>query len=371
VTEAELALFFNGKQVVLESFQGSIGGGSLKGSGKLEVQRYLPELVTERFGLVLDLAQAVFHYPEGLTSRLSGTVIFQGTPSDKALKGEIRIDRAAYEKRIELRSMVLDLRRAQDQVSQMSGDGTSPFFGDTQLDLHIVGNQNIWVNNNLAKFPIQVDLILRGTLDHPQLFGNLTAQDGTFTFRRNEFKVLSATADFISTDTIRPVLDIHAQTEIRTYRIDLRLTGTVERFNLALQSDPVLSETDILALLTLGQTASEVSEAKSEIGATEATVLLAGPLQERVEEEVQKVTGVDRFQVDPYYSGAKAAGGARLTVGKRLMEDRLYVTYTTALSTQEDLIKMEYLLGKNVLLVGERDENGRLSSDLKFRFEFR
>jgi translocation and assembly module TamB len=216
-----------------------------------------------------------------------------------------------------------------------------------------------------------VDLALKGTVDRPQLFGNVTAQEGTFVFRRNDFKVVTATADFISTDTIRPVLDIHAQTRIREFLIDLRLTGTTDRFNLSLQSEPFLSETDILALLTVGQTAAEIAEAQAEIGATEATVLLAGPLQDKVEGEVQKITGVDRFQVEPYFSGSKAAGGARLTVGKRLLDDRMYVTYTTAFASEEDLIKLEYYLLQNVLLVGEKDENGRVSGDLKLRFEFR
>jgi hypothetical protein len=365
---AEMAFFFNGKQVVLESLQGNLEGGSLKATGKIDIGNFFPGLVVERFGLVLELSHAIFRYPEGLVSRVNGTLVFQGNPEKKDLKGEILIEKATYDKRVELRSMILELRKAREQIGR---ERTTPFFGDTQLNIHLSGSRNIWVNNNLAKFPLQVDLALKGTVDRPQLFGNVTAQEGTFVFRRNDFKVVSATADFISTDTIRPVLDIHAQTRIREYLIDLRLTGTTDRFNLSLQSEPYLSETDILALLTVGQTAAEIAEAQTEIGATEATVLLAGPLQDKVEGEVQKITGVDRFQVEPYFSGSKAAGGARLTVGKRLLDDRMYVTYTTAFASEEDLIKLEYYLLQNVLLVGEKDENGRVSGDLKLRFEFR
>ena len=53
------------------------------------------------------------------------------------------------------------------------------------------------------------------------------------------------------------------------------------------------------------------------------------------------------------------------------MNDRLYVTYTTGLTTVEELIKLEYLLSRHVFLVGERDELGRVSGDIKFRFEFK
>ena len=136
----------------------------------------------------------------------------------------------------------------------------------------------------------------------------------------------------------------------------MRLAGPVDKINLALSSDPFLSETDILALLTTGQTASEASETMAEVGALEATAFLTAPIQEKLEEALTDIIKIDRFQVDPYYSSSSASGGARLTVGKRLMDDRLYVTYTTGLTTVEELIKLEYLLSKNVYLVGERDE---------------
>ena len=65
--------------------------------------------------------------------------------------------------------------------------------------------------------------------------------------------------------------------------------------------------------------------------------------------------GFERFQVDPYYSSSKASAGPRLTVSKRFWEDSLYVTYSTNLATTEDqLLQIEYILNKNISLVGER-----------------
>ena len=265
-----------------------------------------------------------------------------------------------------IRSLVLELQKKKVKAEQ-----PFPFIGDTELNIHIAGKKDLRINNNIAKLPFEIDLILKGTIDRPLLFGRLEAHEGTFVFSRNDFKVLSATADFVSPDSIKPVIDIHASTEVRGYRIEMRLAGPVDKINLALSSDPFLSETDILALLTTGQTASEASETMAEVGALEATAFLTAPIQEKLEEALTDIIKIDRFQVDPYYSSSSASGGARLTVGKRLMDDRLYVTYTTGLTTVEELIKLEYLLSKNVYLVGERDELGRMSGDLKFRFEFK
>ena len=359
---AELSLFFNGREIVLESMHGNLGGGTVNVTGKAAIR----EFVIKEFGFVLEIANAVFRYPEGLTSKIDGTLIFQGTPESKGLRGELYIKKALYEKPLNIRSLILELQRKKAKVEQ-----PLPFIGDTELNIHVAGKRDLWVNNNIAKFPVEVDLMLKGTVDHPLLFGRIGAQDGTFVFSRNDFKVVTATVDFVSPDTIRPVLDVHATTEVRGHRISLKLSGTVDRFNLSFSSDPPLSDTDILALLTTGQTASEAAETMAEVGASEATAFLTAPIQEKLEEALTDIIKIDRFQVDPYYSNSTTSGGARLTIGKRLMDDRLYVTYTTGITTVEELIKLEYLLGKNVYLVGERDELGRMSGDVKFRFEFK
>lgn len=361
---AELALFFNGREILLESMSGHLGGGRVNVTGKVTTK----DFVVNEFGFVLEIADAIFRYPEGLTSKIDGTLIFQGTPQSKGLKGEIIIEKASYEKNLNLRSLIFELQKKKVRNEQPL---PLPFIGNTELNIHIAGKKDLWINNNIAKLPFDVDLILKGTVDHPLLFGRMEAQEGTFIFSRNDFKIISAAIDFVSVDAIKPVMDMHASTEVRGYLIDMRLSGTVDRINLVLSSEPALSETDILALLTTGQTASEASETLAEVSAFEATAFLTAPIQEKLEETLSDIIKVDRFQVDPYYSNSTSSGGARLTVGKRLMDDRLYVTYTTGLTTVEELIKLEYLLSRNVFLVGERDEQGRISGDIKFRFEFK
>jgi len=62
----------------------------------------------------------------------------------------------------------------------------------------------------------------------------------------------------------------------------------------------------------------------------------------------------------------------RVTIAKRLLGDKLYVTYSTAVGTgEEQVLKLEYTLGKNTSLVGLRDERGGIGGDIKFRFEFK
>jgi len=91
-----------------------------------------------------------------------------------------------------------------------------------------------------------------------------------------------------------------------------------------------------------------------------------------MEERLRTITGLDRFQVDPSVSKTTGAVGPRVTVSKRLIGDKLFVTYTTLVgSTEEQVLKLEYLLDKNISLIGIRDEKASLGGDVKFRFEFK
>jgi translocation and assembly module TamB len=359
-----LGLLFNEKQILLESLEGEVGGGHLSGSGKVDIKNF----ATEAFGLILELKDVRFHVPEGLSSLVEGALIFQGTSESRDLKGEVVIKRATYTKRVEWKSWITEIIAAQTREQK----GEIPLVGNTHLNIHITGKENIWIDNNLAKFPLIVDLYLRGTLNRPLLLGRVEAREGTFFFRRNTFKITNGSIDFINPERTQPIFDVKAKTTVRNYQIDLNLSGSLDSFRLALTSDPPLSETDILALLVVGKTAEEVAAAQKGVGTTEVVSIATGDVQDIFEQRIEELTGIDRFQVDPYYSGTKTAGGPRLTVSKKLLNDDLVVTYSVTLDpSEEQTILMEYLLSQNIFLEGRRDELGRLLGNIKFRFEFR
>jgi translocation and assembly module TamB len=167
-------------------------------------------------------------------------------------------------------------------------------------------------------------------------------------------------------------MNLTAETIVNGYTIRLNLEGQMDHFNLSLSSDPHLEEVDILALLTVGQVGKQLKGLEGGIGAGEATSFLTGKVQDVLEERLRTITGLDRFQVDPSVSKTTGTVGPRVTVSKRLIGDKLFVTYTTLVgSTEEQVLKLEYLLDKNISLIGIRDEKASIGGDVKFRFEFK
>jgi autotransporter translocation and assembly factor TamB len=369
ITVDSMGLFFNERQILLESLEGGYGQGRVSATGQIQLDGFRPA----RFGYLIDLKGIQFPLTERLTPTLSGQLVFQGTPESQSLRGELAVNRAVYDVRIEVQDWLMELRRrAEIQTVNAAAETATALGRRLALNIHFSGKDQIGIRNNLASIPLEVDLFLRGTVASPYLIGRIEAREGTITFRSNKFHVQSATLDFADPARLRPILDLRATTTVQTYHITLQLTGTIERFELDLTSDPSLTETDILALLTVGRTAEQIAQSQTSVSRDEAASIA---LQALLEEGVHRLPGVDRlvdsFQIDPYYDETVNQTAPRLSVGKQLLSERLTVNYTTTLDASgRQGVRVEYEIGRNLFLIGEQDNRG-FGGDVRYRFEFR
>jgi autotransporter translocation and assembly factor TamB len=133
-----------------------------------------------------------------------------------------------------------------------------------------------------------------------------------------------------------------------------------------------LPDSDILTLLALGKTSTELKGKESGVGMSEAASFATGQFQDVFESSARSLTGLDRFQVDPYVSKGDTSV-PRVTAGKEIVQDRLYLTYSSNVgaTTPEQIFRIEYLLSRHFSLVGQQDELGNIGADIKYRFEFK
>jgi len=357
-------VYMDGDRIVLEKLTGKVGGGNVNITGLVNLKAFQ----IKRFYVQAGLDNINTTFSKDFTVGFDGNLLCRGTTETMNITGDIKINRARYRKMVEWRSWLLTKQMQEIPKKEQS------IFEKAGLNIRITGSENISIDNNIARTAVKIrgDMILKGTISDPILFGRLESNEGYVYFRNNEFKVIFASVDFADPNRIKPVINLTAEIEIKGYDIRLNLEGQLEHFNLSLSSDPHLDESDILALLTVGQVGKQLKGLEGGIGAGEATSFITGKVQDVIEERLRTITGLDRFQVEPYVSNTTGTVGPRVTVAKRLIGERLFVTYTNALgSSAEQIIKLEYLLDKNISLIGNRDERGSLGGDVKFRFEFK
>lgn len=366
-------LYFDEDRIILDRSSGKISGGDVTATGAA----YIDKFRIKRFLLNAGLRHITAPVSKDFLVSFDADLNYRGTLDAQTLAGSVDIKRAKYTAWVEWKSWLLGFRQKEKPKVESSR------LDNTNLNLRMSGS-NLVIDNNVAKTTAKMEILLTGTVSQPVFLGKVEAKEGLVYFRNNEFKILQATVDFSNPNQIIPYFTIVAETKVRNYNIRLTLDGYVDQFNLALSSDPFLAESDIFSLLTVGQLGKNVRGLEGGIGAGEATSFLTGKMQDVIEERLRTITGLDRLSLEPSVSSksalttsssvSKSTGtvSPRVTIAKRLMGDKLYVTYSAASGSGEEQVwRLEYLLGRNVSLIGERDELGSLGGDIKFRFGFK
>jgi translocation and assembly module TamB len=355
-------LYIDEDRIVIQKLSGKLGGGDVDISGIAHLQGF----VMKRFYVSAAMNSISVNISKEFTVNCSGTLLYSGTPDSQRLGGEIKINRALYREPVQWQLWPLKAKVKERPRGEIGA------FEKTQLNVTVRGSDNILINNNIARASLSADAMVRGTPSNPLIIGRVETKSGIVYFRNNEFRILSATADFADPKRINPTMNIVAETLIEGYTVRLVLEGQIEHFNLTLSSTPSLEQMEILSLLTVGTLSKSPQGIQSGIGGSAATSFLSGQVQDIAQERVRTITGIDRVGVESSVSRVTGQSEQRLTVSKRLLGDRLSVTYSTALgSVAGDVIKLEYNVGNNVSLIGIRDELGALGGSIKFRFGFK
>jgi translocation and assembly module TamB len=241
------------------------------------------------------------------------------------------------------------------------------------LDIRLRAPGTLKVDNNLAALQARADLALRGTSETPVILGRAEIERGRVYFQGNTYVIRRGSIDFANPERIDPHFDIEAEARVRSYRVTLKVDGTLERVYPTLTSDPPLTALQILNLLAGADESAvaTVSGAQTEQGrlaATGAATLAAGRLSEQMglERGAERLFGLNRFSIDP----AIARGTnptARLTVGKRLTSD-LSVVYSVDLrGTGERLLSVEYSVSDRVSVLLTQSEVDGYGFDVRLR----
>lgn len=361
-------IVFSRNLIRLENVRGMAASGTLQLSGVLEHQN----AVLRSINMGISFRNARLLYPEGFRSIVNAELLLSGNRELQILSGDVDVIRSEY-----VRSFNLLGQFGGRGVTQSGPLTTNTALMSLRLNVEIRSDNGFVIDNELAKLRGSLRLSLRGTPAYPSLTGRAEVGEGTIFFRGNRFEIMHATADFVDRNRINPVLEVRAEADVKSYRLILDAVGDLDNLNLNVTSDPPMSTVDILSLLTTGVTGTEergntvTTRSESQVvGMTAASVLsenLTGVIGKRVE----RVFGLESFRVDPFLAGVESDPTARVTISERLSKD-LVVTYSRNLTTSQDqIVVIEYDVGKNLSIVATRDEDGNFGLDFRFRKRLR
>jgi translocation and assembly module TamB len=358
-------VLFTEKAAHLRDLVGRLGGGEVTASGQASY---------ERQGLLsMDFSfsghDVALRYPEGLRSVCNAELRLFGDGTSQWLTGNVDVRQAVWTRRYDIASELLSTELPREASGQLQQG--------LRLDVKVVAPGTLKVDNNLGVLEARADLRLQGTSDDPVILGRADVERGRIFFQGNTYLIRRGRIEFANVSHLDPFFDIEAETRIRSYRISLRLNGTLDRVYPTLTSDPPLSAVQILNLLAGGSEeqgmASLGQTDQARLAATGAATLAAGRLSEEMglERQAERL-GLNRFSIDPsVLKGGVTNPTARIIVGKRLTPD-LNVLYSIDLrGSNERLLSVEYMIpeirgrGERISVVLTRSEPGGLGFDVR------
>ncbi len=362
-----LALFYP-ERIVFDSVRARAGGGDVQAGGSIVLQGADEPSGYEFNAVGTGLSLPV---PEGWLIRGDARVSLVSTQAGRTLRGEADLDRAYYFEPIKLGFE--SALQALFQRRRAFVEETSEVLATTALNLTIRGEDALRVRNNIGNLGGSVDFDLRGSLADPVLFGSVRlTPGGTLVYAGNEYEIDRGELNFANPYRIDPIIDLVATTDLRDYDVRLNLSGSPERLEVGVTSDPPLPELEVLALLTGGRAPTRFGLDPDRSGGEALGVegFLAGEAAAVVTDRVNRLFGLDQLRVSPLTGSSGDLSSARVTLGERISRD-LFATYSYDPSTSEEqILELEWSVSPSLQVVFTQNGDSSYSLDLRWEKAF-
>jgi translocation and assembly module TamB len=284
-----------------------------------------------------------------VTARIDPDISLTGPLSSPVLAGRLRIPQG----RINLDRMMTGGPADIQVLGEPSADGQpivisgpqDDFLSSLTADLTIEVPRNVWLRGQELNAEIsgQIKLVKK-----PQgpfvLIGTLQTVRGSYLFQDRRFDITRGLVEFQGLENPDPALDIRAETRIRDVTIIVRITGSARMIELALESEPMLDQADIISYLVFGRPTNELRSDQA-TSAQVAALNFAGRAAAR---ELNAILGntlrVDEIRIDP---GEEDWRSGSLTLGKYVARN-IFMTYRMGFRTSSfGSVRIEYEINRN------------------------
>jgi len=307
---------------------------------------------------------------------LDGNLSWGGTPSRSVLKGRLAVKDAVVTRSVGLGDLV---GRAPRVIVVRRSDDPRANVG---LSLDVSIDDRVDVESNLAELSLEGGASIGGTLLSPRVSGSLFADGGTFTYLSNDFEVEEFKVDFIEAERRDPYITLAGTADVEsragepyvvTARVDGYLNDAVPEFT----STPVLSQPDIMSLLTFGSTFGALVSGGGALGSSGSTFT---NLAQRAflssafglaEQKLESLLRLDTVAFDSEKLASDEAADADVMLGKEF-GDRLRVNYRTSvgrLSNQR--VEVSFELARRLWLETRTNPEGNHAIGVKLQIPFK
>lgn len=363
----------------LKDISAKLGKGSFKGSGTYalrsnEREAYQLDLVADNAEIASDI----------FTGRINGNLTV--TPQRFIVRPEAgSAPPPGKGPRFSYRPLLKGEVRFDDVLVNMP---TIPEFGEGEsnigLDVQITLGPKIHLYNKyLYDLWLAGGLHIQGSTLYTNISGTISADRGSISYLRTQFKVRSASAAWPIPGSVLPTVNLEATAKFQRYDIGMRISGPLEEMDLQLNSSPPLTKDQIVRMLTLQREATGSEGVDSDDLQNLMTAGLEMAVFGDVEQIFKEALGLDEFRV---YSGKLRSGiemdtrrNREFTPDERnqynvlfskYLTDNFMVGYTTSMDNEHHSVFGQYEISKHLNINYSLNENNENWYGLEYRLTF-
>jgi len=378
VTDGAAGIRFDRDRVILDSTRATLNGGTINVSGFAVHSE--GELTDISLRAVAD--NVTFVDPQAYLVIIDSAGLAYGRQQDNyVLSGDVVLAESRLTAGLRPQS-ILPWVQAVETVEM----DLPELVARSRLDIRIRESNQLWVDNNLAKLRICAELGVIGTPLRPNFTGLLKVEEGYLLYLDRRFKVTEGVVYFNDPARFNPDINLDANTQVTVYRrtaatpytVYIRAEGLLDQLQYGLYSEPPLDKPDIVALLTLGATRTELAGNGDTDGgglkgvlADRAARLTSQRVSSYVSRKAGSFFGFDEFTIQGNLFQFDDSWGPQLVASKRI-SPKINLTYSTTVGHLNDqAVRLGYHLTPKISLQGETDQQGRAGIDLKYGIRFK
>jgi|GEM_PF-3484325 len=245
------------------------------------------------------------------------------------------------------------------------------------FDFHVTNEKPIKVKTSSLEVEANLDLKVLYSQNSfgillPRVSGSINLEKGYLKFLKNKLNIDYGRVLFLANQINDPTIDLIARNRINKYLITLQTTGTLQKPTIILDSNPDLSEEQILSLLLGG---SENASLQTDLPAMlmqniNTLVLGSRRLQPRTSNLFEKITKPLKYvQISPNFTDQSGRGGVKGVVSVDLNK-QLHAQIQKNFTLQEDWdLQVEYMLSDDINIKGVRDQRGEVGAEVEVRLK--
>jgi len=247
VKSTEATLAFDGVNLVVKSFRGSIGAGTYEISGAVGLaDPKNPAWDLHFAGRDIPLVRS-----EGVRIHADMDLSASGNNSSGTLRGPVRLTNSRISKRLHITLQPPGDPGAAPDFKPPSFDVPDP-FGRWMIDVDIANKTPFLIRGSISDGTIVPAVNLSGLLNRPLPTGRVSLKEVEAVFPSATMTIPDGRMDFFPDSPWVPVLDVRGLAWLPGYDVQAFAFGPLNERKLILRSEPPLSQESLVLLLDTG-----------------------------------------------------------------------------------------------------------------------